>query len=510
MKFLYHLYFNKMINKNKNCWFLLGPTGIGKTFTSLEIAKKFNNEIINTDAFSLYKEASIMTAKATKKEMSLIKHRMIDILELFDINFHQKLFKKEALKEINSVFENSKIPLIVGGTNYFVESILFKYENEQNIENSETNCDSIETLKNNEFIKNLKINGNYFIDNIIEIKNKNNDKDKCYTEINEYLNENFIGGNNNQKDLIKILSIIDSQSSNFYNENDIRRIINSISYNISYNRKKSQVLNNQIIKLNFEKNKIIILLPKDINLLLQRITLRIDQMIEEGLSEIIYIFQKFNLNKKEINFEQGVLQSIGYKEFYDLYKELNNDLIEEIHSKYLKEMNNDDNCEIIKYNKNILNNIYKDEKMRKIFENCKQKLISNTINYAKYQIKFIKKRIIPYISGYKIIEIEKYEKDIYINEYIPQIIDYLNNNDYISIGNNIKNKIEDWKRYYCDICKCEINGDNDYNLHMKSNKHKKQKAKLRKKENKNNINNNDKINEIKDKISQVSIFDSQE
>ena len=108
------------ISNSNNCWFILGPTGIGKTFVSLEIGQHFNNQIINTDAFSLYKDASIMTAKATKKEQSLVKHRMIDILDLFNVSYHQKLFKKDALNSINSVYQSNQIPLVVGGTNYFV------------------------------------------------------------------------------------------------------------------------------------------------------------------------------------------------------------------------------------------------------------------------------------------------------------------------------------------------------------------------------------------------------
>ena len=232
-----------MINNNNNCcWFLLGPTGIGKTFVSLKIGQYFNNQIINTDAFSLYKEASIMTAKATKKEMSLVKHRMIDILDLFNINYHQKIFKKDALNEINSVFKNGQIPLVVGGTNYFVESLLFNYEDEQNLEkNVDINNlnNSIEELEKNEFIKSIKIDNNRsFLDDIKQIKNENKNKDECYTKINSYLNVTFNDKNKNQKDLIKILSVIDEKSSNFYNDNDIRRIINSISYFIAYNQKK--------------------------------------------------------------------------------------------------------------------------------------------------------------------------------------------------------------------------------------------------------------------------------
>ena len=489
-------------NNNKNyCWFLLGPTGIGKTFVSLQIGQKFNNQIINTDAFSLYKEASIMTAKATKKEMSLVKHRMIDILDLFNINYNQKSFKKDALKEINEIFQNGQIPLVVGGTNYFVLSLLFSQEEIQALEDNNINnpINSIELLDKNEYIKSLKIEGKYCLDDIKLIKNNSCDEDICYTKINEYLNQNFNEKNNNKKELIKILSILDYKSSVFYNDNDTRRINNSISYFIAYNKQKSEILNNQKIKLNFEKNKIIILFPKDIDALLTRITTRIDQMIEEGLSEIIYIFHKFFLNKKELNFEVGVLQSIGYKEFYELYQELDNNLINEIYNNYLKEIIKDENEIIKEYNKNLLQNIiYKNEKLKKIFDNCRQKLINNTLNYAKYQIKFINKRILPYINGYKIIEIKEYSKLAYINEYIPLIIDYLNNNDFISIDNNNKNKnkIGNWKRYFCNICKCEINGENDYILHMKYNKHKKIMAKLRKKEKDKEINilenNNDK------------------
>ena len=72
---------------------------------------------------------------------------------------------------------------------------------------------------------------------------------------------------------------------------------------------------------------------------------------------------------------------------------------------------------------------------------------------------------------------------------MPQIIDYLNNNIYITVidSNKNKNKLEEWKRYFCDICKCEINGENDYKSHMKSNKHKKQKEKLKKKEKLNKV-----------------------
>ena len=315
------------INYKQNCWFLLGPTGIGKTFVSLKLGQKYNNVILNTDAFSLYKEASIMTAKATKKEQLLVKHKMLDILDLFDINYHQKMFQKDALNEIDIIQKNGQIPLVVGGTNYFVECLLFNYTNNENQENINDNYNAIDLLN-----KNMNDNNKIIITNIKQIKSDNiNNNDICYTKLNEYLNEYLKNNISNKNDIINLLNLLDEKCYNFYNANDIRRIINAISFIISNDQRKSDILKNQKIKLNFDKTKIVILLPKDLNKLLNRITERIDAMIEEGLSEIIYIFNKFNINKKEINFELGVLQSIGYKEFYDLYKSLDNNLINEIY-----------------------------------------------------------------------------------------------------------------------------------------------------------------------------------
>jgi len=485
----------------KYCWFLLGPTGIGKTYVSLKLGQHYNNQIVNTDAFSLYKEASIMTAKATKKEQLLVKHKMIDILDLFDVNYHQKIFKKDALNEIDLIQNGGQIPLVVGGTNYFVESLLFNFNNEDNSE-IKNEYNPIEILDKN--IKNENL-----LEKIKQIKKDNiENKDICYTKLNEYFNEVLNNNIINKDEIINILSLLDQKSYNFYNQNDIRRIINNISYNISYEIRKSDFLKNQKMQLNFDKSKVIILLPKDINELLKRITERIDTMIEEGFSEIIYIFNKFNINKKEINFELGVLQSIGYKEFYELYKSLDIKLINDIYSFHLKEINNESNDNIKKYNKEILENVInKNIKLKNIFDECRNKLINNTLNYAKYQIKFIKKRILPFIDKYQIIEIKEYSKEIYNKEYIPKITNYLNNDEFMVniIGDINKNKMEDWKKYFCEICKCELNGENEYNNHMKSNKHKKRKDNLRKKEK--NLNKKKEIDKIEENINNINLED---
>ena len=111
--------------------FILGPTGIGKTFLSLLISDKCNGEIINTDAFSLYREANVMTAKATEEEQNKVKHHMINVIDLFDSKYSVVSYVKEAIEEIDTIEKEGKNLIIVGGTNYYVDSLLFNKENKE-------------------------------------------------------------------------------------------------------------------------------------------------------------------------------------------------------------------------------------------------------------------------------------------------------------------------------------------------------------------------------------------
>ena len=100
-----------IINNNNKIIFLLGPTGIGKTFVSLEIANELKGEIINTDAFSLYKEANIMTAKATLNEREKVKHRMIDIIDLLLVEQIIMLILYYLIKRIYQMKKKMKMKI---------------------------------------------------------------------------------------------------------------------------------------------------------------------------------------------------------------------------------------------------------------------------------------------------------------------------------------------------------------------------------------------------------------
>lgn len=106
---------------------ICGPTASGKTALSIEVAKKINGEIISCDSMQIYKDMNIGTAKPTKEEMGKIKHYLIDYV-LPTERYSVAEYKKDAKKAIKEVIEKGKIPIIVGGTGLYVDSLIYEIE----------------------------------------------------------------------------------------------------------------------------------------------------------------------------------------------------------------------------------------------------------------------------------------------------------------------------------------------------------------------------------------------
>lgn len=106
---------------------ICGPTASGKTALSIEVAKKINGEIISSDSMQIYKDMNIGTAKPTKEEMGEIKHYLIDYV-LPTERYSVAEYKKDAKKAIKKVIEKGKTPIIVGGTGLYVDSLIYEIE----------------------------------------------------------------------------------------------------------------------------------------------------------------------------------------------------------------------------------------------------------------------------------------------------------------------------------------------------------------------------------------------
>lgn len=106
---------------------IAGPTASGKTALSIELAKKINGEIISCDSMQIYKEMDIGTAKVTKEEMQGIKHYLIDIISPTE-RYTVSNFKKDSEKAIEEILAKGKVPIVVGGTGLYVNSLIYGIE----------------------------------------------------------------------------------------------------------------------------------------------------------------------------------------------------------------------------------------------------------------------------------------------------------------------------------------------------------------------------------------------
>ena len=125
---------------------IVGPTAVGKTKLSIELAKKYDGEIINADSTQVYKKLNIATAKVTEEEKEGIKHHLLDIKELEE-PYTVYDFKKDATKKIEEITKRGKTPIIVGGTGLYITSLLYDYKFEEENSDIKVEADYEKLLK---------------------------------------------------------------------------------------------------------------------------------------------------------------------------------------------------------------------------------------------------------------------------------------------------------------------------------------------------------------------------
>ena len=106
---------------------IVGPTAVGKTALSFKLAERFQTELVSVDAYQVYKGMDIGTAKATQEELATYRHHLIDIIEPNE-DFSAAAFQEAARTTIEDLHERGKIPILVGGTGLYVQSLLEGYE----------------------------------------------------------------------------------------------------------------------------------------------------------------------------------------------------------------------------------------------------------------------------------------------------------------------------------------------------------------------------------------------
>ena len=243
------------MDKKKTVVVICGPTASGKTSLGIKIANDINGEIISADSMQIYKDMNIGTAKPTKEEQSMAKHYLIDFVPP-DKRYSVADFKNDATKTIKEIFKNGKTPIVVGGTGLYINSLVYNIDY-----NSEGEAD-------------------------LEYRNELEKKDIA--------------------ELYEIAKKIDDEALNKISPNDKKRIMRIIEIYHSTGKTKTE-LEKESIKKNEYDYKIFVL-NWDRQKLYERINLRVDMMINDGL-----INEVKKKKKKYDNFPTA-FQGLGYKE----------------------------------------------------------------------------------------------------------------------------------------------------------------------------------------------------
>ena len=247
---------------------ICGATATGKTKLAIDCAKKLNTEIISADSQLIYKSLDIGTAKPTCEEMGGVVHHMIDIIEP-SCNFSVSDYCRLAEPIINRLLSESKVPIICGGTGFYINSLIYD-------------------LSYGNAMANSSIREKYNV--LLQEKGK------------EYL--------------YNYLASVDPVTAGKLHENDTKRVIRALEIFEVSGRRKSEIID----KLEPKYRYTAVAVDYSRDELYDRINRRVDDMFDCGLIDEVR-----NLINSGITSKNQCMQAIGYKEVIECIKNGNND-----------------------------------------------------------------------------------------------------------------------------------------------------------------------------------------
>ena len=242
---------------------LAGPTAVGKTSLSIRLAKETGGEIISADSMQVYRHMDIGSAKITKEEMEGVPHYLVDVLEPEE-EFNVVRFQQMAKEAAERIWEKGKIPLVVGGTGFYIQALLY------------------------------------------DIDFTENDGDESYRRQLEQKASDEEGAS----ELYEMLKAVDLKAAQEIHPRNIKRIVRALEFYHQTGKKISEHNETQRQKMS-PYNYAYFVLTDERGRLYERIDRRVDLMMEQGLlDEVRY------LKKRGVRKDSTAMQGLGYKELY--------------------------------------------------------------------------------------------------------------------------------------------------------------------------------------------------
>lgn len=239
---------------------LTGPTAVGKTALSIKLAKAVGGEIISADSMQVYKHMDIGSAKITEEEMSGVKHYLIDELNPSE-EFNVVKFKEYAMKYMEEIYNSGKVPIIVGGTGFYIQAVL----NDINFDKNEEDTTYRKSLE-----------------------------DLAQEKGNDYLHN--------------MLKEVDMPSAEAIHPNNVKKVIRALEY---FEQTKTPISSHNELQRQNESpyNFAYFVLTNDRQVLYERIDNRVNSMLDLGLVEEVKYLLSIGCKADMVS-----MQGLGYKE----------------------------------------------------------------------------------------------------------------------------------------------------------------------------------------------------
>ncbi|EAN33689.2 tRNA dimethylallyltransferase [Theileria parva strain Muguga] len=262
-------------NCSRKLVIIVGPTASGKTKFSVDFCKKLkdfniNSEIINSDSMQVYKGFNIGTAKPSEDELSLIPHHLLNFVDPTE-DYNVSMFVKDCSHLINVLFSENKLPVIVGGTNLYIEALLWPSVMDSNHNNSES--------------------------------------------LEEYFDEL------DTRTLYNLLTEIDPERAKQLHQNDRKRILRSLDIYHSQGITHTNLIKlrkDQKHKEGIRYDPLVLILKSDPEIHRLRIKERVQSMLKSGILRECKELLHLKESNQDLNTKKGIFQSIAYKELIPL------------------------------------------------------------------------------------------------------------------------------------------------------------------------------------------------
>ena len=256
----------KMQTKTKRPMIILtGPTAVGKTAASIELAKAVNGEIISADSMQVYKYMDIGSAKITKEEMDGVPHHLVDVLDPME-DFNVVRFQQMAKAAMEGIYERGHIPIVVGGTGFYIQALLYDIDFTEN-ENDDSYRKELEEMA----------------------------KEK---------GEEFLHSQ---------LALVDPESAEQIHFHNVKRVIRALEFYHQTGKKISEH-NAEEREKESAYHSAYFVLTDDRARLYDRIDRRVDLMMEQGLLQEVEHLRDRGLKREDVS-----MQGLGYKELFGYF-----------------------------------------------------------------------------------------------------------------------------------------------------------------------------------------------